>query len=82
MDSMDDVIIERRGSAAIIRLNRPKALNSLTLPMVRVIAPALENFAADPAIASVIAMGEGAKAALSAFDYLIRTEPVDLAKAA
>ncbi len=30
----------------------------------------------------VIAMGEGAKAALSAFDYLIRTEPVDLAKAA
>ena len=30
----------------------------------------------------VIAMGEGAKAALSAFDYLIRNEPVDLAKAA
>jgi NADH-dependent peroxiredoxin subunit F len=30
----------------------------------------------------VIAMGEGAKAALSAFDYMIRTEPVDLAKAA
>jgi alkyl hydroperoxide reductase subunit F len=30
----------------------------------------------------VIAMGEGAKAALSAFDYLIRNEPVDIAKAA
>ena len=31
----------------------------------------------------VIAMGEGSKAALSAFDYLIRTEPVnDLAEAA
>ena len=25
----------------------------------------------------VIAMGEGSKAALSAFDYLIRTEPVN-----
>ena len=31
----------------------------------------------------VIAMGEGSKAALSAFDYLIRTEPVnDVAEAA
>ena len=38
MDSTDEVIIERRGSAGIIRLNRPKALNSMTLPMVRVIA--------------------------------------------
>ena len=30
----------------------------------------------------VIAMGEGSKAALSAFDYLIRTEPVEVAEAA
>jgi alkyl hydroperoxide reductase subunit F len=30
----------------------------------------------------VIAMGEGSKAALSAFDYLIRQEPIPLAKAA
>jgi len=30
----------------------------------------------------VIAMGEGSKAALSAFDYLIRTEPVEVAQAA
>ncbi|ENN84038.1 enoyl-CoA hydratase/isomerase [Rhizobium freirei PRF 81] len=59
MESTDEVIIERRGSAGIVRLNRPKALNSLTLSMVRVIAPALADFAADPAIASVIVMGEG-----------------------
>ena len=30
----------------------------------------------------VIAMGEGAKAALSAFDYLIRLAPAELAQAA
>ncbi|MFL5280558.1 MAG: FAD-dependent oxidoreductase, partial [Rhodopila sp.] len=30
----------------------------------------------------IIAMGEGAKAALSAFDYLIRNVPVPLAEAA
>ncbi|MBB3567975.1 enoyl-CoA hydratase/isomerase family protein [Rhizobium sp. BK491] len=59
MDSTDEVIIERRGSAGIIKLNRPKALNSLTLPMVRVIVPALEDFAVDPKVASVIVLGEG-----------------------
>ena len=59
MSGTDEVIIERRGSAGIISLNRPKALNSLTLPMVRAVASALESFAGDPAIASVIVKGEG-----------------------
>jgi enoyl-CoA hydratase len=54
-----ETIIERRGSAGIIRLNRPKALNSLTLGMVRAMATALEEFAADPTIVSVVVMGEG-----------------------
>lgn len=59
MSGTDEVIIERQGSAGIISLNRPKALNSLTLPMVRAVASALEDFAVDPAIASVIVKGEG-----------------------
>ncbi|MFT4184783.1 MAG: enoyl-CoA hydratase/isomerase family protein [Rhizobium sp.] len=59
MDSIEEVIIERRGSAGLIRLNRPRALNSLTLPMIRAIASALDAFAADPAVASVIVKGEG-----------------------
>lgn len=58
-DVTQEVIIERRGSAGLIRLNRPKALNSLTLPMVDAIASALETFAADAGIASVIVSGEG-----------------------
>jgi enoyl-CoA hydratase len=54
-----EVIVERRGSAGIIRLNRPRALNSLTLPMVRTMSAALDDFSADPAVATVIVAGEG-----------------------
>ncbi|WP_132955040.1 enoyl-CoA hydratase/isomerase family protein [Rhizobium sp. BK251] len=56
---MSEVIVERRGAAGVIRLNRPRALNSLTTAMVREMAGALERFAADPGIASVVVLGEG-----------------------
>ncbi|MBB4479160.1 enoyl-CoA hydratase/isomerase family protein [Rhizobium etli] len=54
-----EVIIERRGAAGIIRLNRPRALNSLTLAMIRTIAEALDGFARDADVAIVVATGEG-----------------------
>ena len=57
--NQSEVIVERRGTAGLIRLNRPKALNSLTIPMVRTIAAALDEFAGDQAVASVLVMGEG-----------------------
>lgn len=53
-----EVIVERQGSAGIIRLNRPRALNSLTLDMVRSIDAALSEFAADADVATVVVMGE------------------------
>jgi enoyl-CoA hydratase len=62
MHSIDEVIIGRQGSAGLIRLNRPQALNSLTLPMIRAIASALGDFAADPSIVSIIVRGEGERA--------------------
>jgi enoyl-CoA hydratase len=54
-----DVIVAREGSAGILRLNRPKAINALTLNMVRIIARALDAFEADPAIAAVLLEGAG-----------------------
>ena len=35
-----DVLIERRGNAGLIALNRPRALNALSLQMVRDITAA------------------------------------------
>jgi enoyl-CoA hydratase len=53
------VLIDRAGSVGRIRLNRPKALNSLTLEMVRKISAALDDFVGDPHVAAVLVTGEG-----------------------
>ena len=54
-----ETLVERLGTLGLIRLNRPKALNSLTLGMVRDIDAALDAFEADAGIAAVLFVGEG-----------------------
>jgi enoyl-CoA hydratase len=54
-----DLIVRREGAAGVLRLNRPKALNALTLDMTRDIARALDEFEADPAIGLVLIEGAG-----------------------
>ena len=54
-----DLVVEREGAAGVIRLNRPKALNALTLEMTREIAAALDAFETDAKVALVILEGAG-----------------------
>jgi enoyl-CoA hydratase/carnithine racemase len=54
-----DLIARREGAAGIIRLNRPKAINAVTLEMFRDIDKALDNFEADPAVAVIVLEGAG-----------------------
>ena len=54
-----DLIVRREGSAGIIRLNRPKALNAMTLEMSLGIDAALDQFEADPVVALVLLEGAG-----------------------
>lgn len=58
----DEAICERVGAAGIITLNRPQALNALTLPMVRAMRAALDSWAGDAAVTRVIVQGAGEKA--------------------
>ncbi|MGV0762016.1 enoyl-CoA hydratase/isomerase family protein [Tistrella mobilis] len=51
------ILFDRAGSAGIITLNRPKALNALTLPMIRLMAPQMKEWAADDAVAVVVVRG-------------------------
>jgi enoyl-CoA hydratase len=59
VDTEGDLIVRREGSAGIIRLNRPKAINALTLEMSEGIDAALDRFEADPAVAVVVLEGVG-----------------------
>jgi enoyl-CoA hydratase len=54
-----DLIARREGNAGVIRLNRPKALNALTLEMTREIVAALNDFEADPAVSLILLEGAG-----------------------
>lgn len=62
MMSDEQVVFERRGVAGIITLNRPKALNALTLDMVRLIHPQLEAWAGDDGVGLVVIQGAGERA--------------------
>lgn len=55
----DEVLIRVEGTAGRITLNRPKALNALTLGMVRAIWPAMLQWRDDPAVELVILDGAG-----------------------
>jgi len=71
-----DLLIETHGRVAVIRLNRPKALNALNDNMMNELGEALYKFDADPGIGCIILTGSekafaaGADiAAMAEYDY-------------
>ena len=50
----DEILFEVVGKAGVITLNRPKALNAITLKMIEQLGPQLEAWATDDKIAHVI----------------------------
>lgn len=54
-----EILVGRDGALGHIRLNRPRALNSLTLDMVRAMTVALDAFASDDRVAAVLVDGAG-----------------------
>jgi enoyl-CoA hydratase len=57
--SESDVLVSRVGRVGHIRLNRPKALNSLTLDMVQSFARALDELGEDDGTIAVLVTGAG-----------------------
>lgn len=62
LQALSETICERHGTAGVITLNRPQALNALTLDMVREMRAALDSWANDDAVTRIIVEGAGEKA--------------------
>ena len=59
MSESGDLVVTREAFLGVIRLNRPKAINALTLEMTRGIADALDDFETNDAISVVLLEGAG-----------------------
>ena len=62
-----DVLVERCGALGCITLNRPRALNALSLPMIRVLTATLRQWADDPAVRAVAIRGSNKHGPFGAF---------------
>ncbi|MFL2654445.1 MAG: enoyl-CoA hydratase/isomerase family protein [Alphaproteobacteria bacterium] len=61
MNDNTEVIFDHKGSIGLITLNRPKALNALSLSMVKMIHAQLLNWERDNKIVAVVIQGAGDK---------------------
>ncbi|HZB92462.1 MAG TPA: enoyl-CoA hydratase/isomerase family protein [Stellaceae bacterium] len=62
MTSTDEILLERHGGLGILTLNRPKALNTLSLQMYRVFDPGLVAWGADARVEALLVRGAGDRA--------------------
>jgi enoyl-CoA hydratase len=67
----DDVLFTVDGRLAVITLNRPRAINSLTVEMVRLIAVALDRWEEDPAVETVLIEGAGERGLCAGGDIVM-----------
>ena len=67
LQSQGQVAAQVNGCLGLITLNRPEALNALSLPMIRDMTVLLRAWAADPAIQAVVVLGQGREGKAPAF---------------
>jgi enoyl-CoA hydratase len=75
MTGTGDILFEAQGALGLITLNRPKAMNALTLDMIHAMTVRLGVWAEDDDIAAVAVRGAGDKAFCAGGDVLALIRP-------
>jgi enoyl-CoA hydratase len=61
-DAPSEILVDRRGAAGLVTLNRPQALNAVTLGMVHALTRQLQEWRDDPSITRVVLTAAGGRA--------------------
>src|SRR5574343_37484 len=67
LQSEGQILAEVNGCLGLITLNRPQALNALSLAMIRDLTALLKTWSTDPAIQAVVILGQGREGKPAAF---------------
>ena len=62
MTASDEILLERRGAIGVFTLNRPQALNTLSLAMYRIFDPQLAAWSGDAAVKALLVRAAGGRA--------------------
>jgi len=62
MSNAEEILLDQQGGLATLTINRPRALNALTLENYRRFAPVLHAWARDPSVHAVTVRGAGERA--------------------
>ncbi|MBC8417708.1 MAG: enoyl-CoA hydratase/isomerase family protein [Desulfobacterales bacterium] len=76
----ENIIFEIEGNVAIIKFNRPKALNAINTDVVKELERALDEVEGNPSIRVLILTGEGDKAFVAGADIslMVNLDPLQL----
>ncbi|MGB9167654.1 MAG: enoyl-CoA hydratase-related protein [Nitrososphaeraceae archaeon] len=82
MSTMKYVLLEPMGEIAIIKINRPDALNSMNLDVIWELSKTIDIVGADESIKAVIITGSGERSFCAGADiaYMVNINPVEAEK--
>ena len=82
MSTMKYVLLEPMGEIAIIKINRPDALNSMNLDVIWELSKTIDIVGADESIRAVIITGSGERSFCAGADiaYMVNINPVEAEK--
>ena len=76
--TFENIIVETHGAVGLIRLNRPKALNALSSPLMKDLSDAIEIFESDAGIRAIVLTGsERAFAAGADIKEMVTQDHID-----